>query len=955
MATGDILSVIVDTEGAHVDIEIEGLLVGGVLNTDLDAAEKLVPGPNTPYLTVTSPGFDANGGPTTVTRTVYLTARRRKPYPNEAQWDEDNTLGPLTIRVFLSDFIYVGDKNDGPGTSGVDITATFPAGMYTNGTPSAAVADFPVVNNSTLAYAVPIANWTRPAWERLASASVVCAAVAFHNEGRDGAPVAAIEFIATNGTQTSSAIVGSMTPTQPADRGDALTVGEYVGTIDLSSFDDVTVVTVNMKVYPLIGNNDAIYDSTPGSPTEFVNQYTAPQTWFLDTSGSRAYPICVVNKLTGSSSGYIGPVDYSMERETAAASPFDTPGRAMAALSAWLTTNALRSDIAGATIYLTDDQYGVAEDTLADGVDTMSGDCVLTFAPLPSPEGNDQATIVPSAFNIPRARFVKFRNLNFSRASDETFVDANSVATLIFENCTFTDTTATLQSAVLATDSPMVWMDRCTLNYMPGTTARWRGCYIPTGGPLGRRVMMVGNKWVKATAGVVTFTAAGSVSLDGTIFFNNIFLDSETGIFEYPGPGTGVFLQGAACVQNLMTNSTGTSARLIRVAADGNENETHNCVIAHNTVVGELCNTFYQDIPQTRKLHQGHALILNSTASLGSKSDTFAGDGRCTGNWPVRFGVNCWGNRVSGGNFPTEFRGICSHAGVGDVGDGTYLVPGYVADESSESVSPSAGDVGDYHPSQTAIIKHVPTNRQMVFWDLAGENRVSGLDAAGCYRYQRNNFVPFAPEDSRNSLTSWLLQEDFEGTGTPAGWTAASSGGTFDETINKIAGNQSLQVTGASTSTFRFALTPLIAGLPGDGSTWMAYWQMKMVSAPITSNGTIFEVRRAADNLVSQRGSIIVTTNELRLQNGSGVSGTGAYSLTAGVVYHVWIKRMADGTLQGWVNTSATFPGGAAMLNGSASVNPGAAGYLALGSGRQAVIVYDHLRVSALDIGSNPA
>lgn len=955
MANGDILAVRVHSEGAHVEIDIEGLAVGGTLDTGLDPVDKLVPGPSTPYLTVTSPGFDASGNPTTVERTVYLTARVRKAFPDQAQWDEAVASTTLTIRVFLSDFVYVGDKNGDGYSSGVDITATFPAGMYTNGTPSAAVTGFAVTNNSTLAYAIPIANWTRPAWERLTSYSLTCAAIGFHNEGRDGKPVAAIKFTATAGANSASVTVGTMTKTMPADRGDALPVGEYIGTIDLTGFTDNQVVTVNMQVYPLIGDANSIYDSTAGTATELTNQYTAPQTWLLDVAGVRGYPICVVDGSIGSAGGLIFGTDNPSNRSLCAGTPFDTPGRAMAALSAWLNSNHGRTDIAGATIYLADSQFGVAEDTLADGVNTGAGDCFLTFTNLPAPEGTGFASIVPHANNIPRARFVKFKDLTFTRSTDANFVDANDISTVVLEDCILTDETNALQASTPVADSPMTWMDRCTLNYMPGPTARWRGCSMLTGGPLGRRVMMVGNKWVKNNTGITTFTAAGGTALDGILFFNNVFLDSETGIFEYPGPSTGVFTQGAACVQNLMTNSTGTSARLIRLAADGNENETHNCVVAHNTVAGELCNVFYQDVPQTRKLHQGHALILNSTASMGSKSDTFCDDGRCTGNWPVRFGVNCIGNRVSGGNFPTEFRGIFSHAGEGDVGDPTYIVPGYVTDESSESVSPSGGNVGNYHPSQTATIKHVATDRGMIPWDIDGELRSVHGDAAGCYRYRRETYVPFAPTDSRNAYASWLLTEDFEGAGTPAGWTAASSGGTFDETVNAIEGSQSLQVTGASTSTFRFALTPLIASLPGDGSTWMAYWQMKLVSGPITSNGTVFEIRRAADNLPTQRGSVLVTTNELRLQNGSGVSGTGAYAMTPGTVYHVWIKRMADGTLQGWVNTSATFPGGGAMLNGSDSVNPGAAGYLALGSGRQAVVVYDHLRVSALDIGSNPA
>lgn len=976
MATGDITGLRLHSYGDRAEIDVEGFSVGGTFKSGFSLSYggtgniPVVASPGlpfySPYLMIQTPGYDGSGASVTRTRKIYLTAQQRKAYPNDAQWEEEVVSTTLTFRSFLSEFVYSGDT-----LTEVHLPGEFYKSGATPSTEKVITSSMPggFVNSSTLAYPTPIANWTRPDKTRLSSYSVTVAAIAFSPlGGLSGRPVAAIKFTATNGTQTASVTVSTFTKTNPTPgtpSANAKAVGEYIGTIDLTGFTDNTVVTVSMEVFPWIGSTK--YNNSAGAG---VNQWSPPQTYLLDVAGTRGYPIAVVDSSIGTSGGVIGASDTGGNHTTCAATPFDTVNNAQIALSTWLNANHGRTNIAGSTIYIKSNT-GLTGATATAPMN--AGDCAVLVKPFPG-----STPVIPTATTpVIRGRYVRLEGLTFSRSADGSFIDANNVAEITFHRCTLTDTRSGYQSNGWMANYFKTWMSECQVNKLAGPSnyALWRQCEITGAGQLSRWHLVLGTKSVRTLGDpdLDLFVGMGAgQSTQGSIAFNNEHHDVAKGCYEYPSTD-GVIPSGAAVVQCLITRKTetvggaGSGERLLRFAADGNTNETHDCVIAHNTVRGNNCNMFYQDTPQDRKPHYGHALHYNLLNTCAAKTDDFADDARCTGNWPVHFGVNRVGNRTCGGAFPVSFNGKYGMAGHGDPPDGTYLMPALVSDTSaSNNGTAGSADDGNFHPNQTGTnVKHVVMEHAHVSWDLNGENRLWDsrgyyLDSPGCYRYQRDTYVPFVLSGSRLSAASWILEEDFEGTGTPAGWTNPSgTAGTnfnFDETTDKIEGTQSLKVIGPNTGTLRAASTPLMS-LPVDGNTWMAYWQMKMTAVPTGGNGRIMEILRASDSLVTQTAQIVQTTNELKVGNGSGVSGTpqATYALSVGTVYHFWIKRMADGTLQAWINTSGTFPGGVGQFTGSASVNPGTAGYIRLGGARNIGIVFDHFRVSATDIGSNPA
>lgn len=111
MAAGDILGVTLksDRYGSYADIEIDGLSTGGTYNfgtpTSIDTANLIV--------IVTSEGFDSAGNATLVQRTLFGTVRGRKPHPNNAQAEETNNGSSVTIRCWLSGYVYDDDKDAG--------------------------------------------------------------------------------------------------------------------------------------------------------------------------------------------------------------------------------------------------------------------------------------------------------------------------------------------------------------------------------------------------------------------------------------------------------------------------------------------------------------------------------------------------------------------------------------------------------------------------------------------------------------------------------------------------------------------------------------------------------------------------------------------------------------------------------------------------------------------------
>jgi hypothetical protein len=940
---GDIVAVRIAPEGWYAEFEIEGLAPGAIY--DFGLAENTTPTELTPYFIVVSEGFDPAGQPVTVTRKIHATIQQRKPHPNELQNQETAVGGNLLFEAVLSEFIYDDDKAGGPGTSGTDPVFHAPAGwVHSAGVPSVAAVAMPVVNLSQLDYPVPVANWTRPDYERLKEYSVTVAAIGFHASGRDQRPLACMEFIATAGEHSASVMVAEATidPTQ----ADAHPVIEYVGTVALTGFPDATQVALNFRAYPIIGDLDSVYDSTAGSPTAAKNHFTSPHSFLLDVAGIRGYPVAVVDPVTGTAGGVVSAEDTEAGREAATAAPFATPAQAMVALSANLTATHGRGDLSGATVYLASGSHRLMGGNQAAAVPVIDGGCWLTLTPLPDAD----ALLLPdsgSNFLVP-AHAIKFRGCKLERNVNKPFAAGND-GRLLTQDCVILDTRTSVSSDSIFDDSGLEWHVHTEFRRVQVDTACFRGCRFPEGSQIGRRRFIVGSDWVPYGDPPKLFASSSNTTntSDGMVMAYNAFWKCNEGGAEYPGVGEGDFQQGCAVVQNLFEQAAGDGNRLIRLAADGDHCSTRNCVIAHNTVVGELCNVFYNDERGPRHLHVGHMLVLNATRSLGSKTDTFAGDSRCTGNWPVYNGCGLIGNRVQGGNFPTRFRGLHGIAGEGDPGDATFIHPGFINDASG---SGSELGFGDYRPAPGSLLVAVP-GPQMLKWDLDGKERAP-VDASGAYRYDPDRVPPAAPAMLRLTGGFELLAEDFEGTGEPAGWTHDSSGYQYDHVATPLRGTQSLLLTGGTGSdTVRGVYTPVLADFPGHGGSWTAYFILKVVVMPAGGTCSFLEIRRKLDDAV-QHFLQIGTDGKITAHSALGLGSAGEYQLVAGVETHLWLRRNDDGSLSCRASANGTLP--EQVTFAAPPALRGKASRLRFGASRSMHLLVDGLRIRTGEIGSNP-
>lgn len=227
-------------------------------------------------VTVSSPGFAADGSATTNTREVVVTTRTRTP-------------GGTTLTatdVALSDWIYQGDTVAG------------------------------VTNTSTRQPPLPQMMWTNVEWERVTGSTLRCSLFVFHKHGKGGRPVACVEFTVSDGTTTTSPVrVTEMTLVTGSVSG--VPYAEYQADVDVSGLSDGEL-TRNAVVKPWVGN--AFDISTDGRTWPSMDWITVSKAW----KGDIAYYAYVDSGATGGS--------VATDLATAKTTPFPLAADAIAAL-----------------------------------------------------------------------------------------------------------------------------------------------------------------------------------------------------------------------------------------------------------------------------------------------------------------------------------------------------------------------------------------------------------------------------------------------------------------------------------------------------------------------------------------------------------------------------------------------------------------------------------------------
>lgn len=267
---GDILSVVVNADGWSLTVTIDEFTTGATY--DYGFGTNNAPTASTPFIIVTSEGYDATGALGTIERTVYLTETVRKPFnittnPLPSNIPDETVVATtdITVKVSLSESIYADDQDGGAGTSGTDPVITIPAGWATDtgdasATSNAYTAQAITTVSSTLDYPMGFGKWDNVAGTM--DADRVTGDFVMAMMPVAGFGVACVKLDADG--VTSSHNPGTATVTTASTAAYA-TSGNfryfYKTTIPLTGFTQAERIALRFRVFPKVGDADSVYDT----------------------------------------------------------------------------------------------------------------------------------------------------------------------------------------------------------------------------------------------------------------------------------------------------------------------------------------------------------------------------------------------------------------------------------------------------------------------------------------------------------------------------------------------------------------------------------------------------------------------------------------------------------------------------------------------------------------------
>lgn len=740
MATGDILSATIISDGDRADITIEGLSTGGTYAMGLGADNDVTAALPKVVFYVTSLGYDDLGNATTKQRMVYGTWPTRKAYPNEAQNEESVSGSDVIVRVWLSDNIYTKD-NTGVGNSGVAVVAEFLSGFYTQGTASNAKRNLTVTNSSSLSYPKVIANWTWPGYERITGSSFTLRCCAFHKSAEQARPVRAVKFTATDGTNTVESIV--LSPTIDSGKPDLVPVQEYIATLSTSTLTQGAVITANFIAYPWWGDSGSLLDTSTGTaaPTPLYG----PQKLLCDKSGTYGITCALVDP-TGSDGGANTVYDEA-SFDPVTAYKFLTIGKAASAIAAYNNTNHTRNDVGGGIVYCNAGTYAWLGSSNTYGT---TPDTWITVKPTTGVAKS--AVIIGSASgNSDISDRVKVQGVTITSTTLNTFT--NILAQWMYD-CDF-NTTGT---GVFNSTAGTVWVtygncSQLSQGFRPNSTAN-------VGFGLIRGVDFTGYTASNITYCCVGNKKTGLVTPSGSFFINDYssgmtcpdpfnFIIAFNEIYGYDNVTTMLTVgtvksntQGGAIVCNIFENATlGAGNGMWDVSASdttSTNTPNENFILWHNTVVGQRCFIGYNDAGAIVKYRRHWSQVNNYWDRWANKGDTFSPqDADRIGAWSITNMVGSSGNVLDQNmhslpsNFYAEFAGINSYqpayGASGAVTDADFV------DRQASTQTVDGGGDGDYHLGASSICIAKPI-RQVLPYDIEGTATYLG-DACGAYTY----------------------------------------------------------------------------------------------------------------------------------------------------------------------------------------------------------------------------
>lgn len=528
--------------------------------------------------------------PTTISENLFCTTRVRQVYPNQASLTAD--------RVALSDYIYSTD--------------TIPL----------------VTNNSAEASPKPVANWALPD-RTVIGDTLVAEVVAFHRNARDLEQVAAVEFTATDGSNSVSQIVTTSVISGRAN--DQFPVIVYRCSLDVSGLSNPATITLNAKVYPHIGGASSVLDSASSS----VAREFSPRTYLRNTSLATSPQYVYVTTSGNDTTGVV-----STNPATAEATPCLTIAGAIARI------NTVVGDSSGAIIRL-----GSGTFTLNGSFPAKvqgAGELIITRDP------NVSKANAICAFGTVAARMylnasggsaLRFKDLTISRTGTSTIGgEAASQIQIVMEDCDFNNGG---HNATMLANSHLYLVGTSVTNtalglFNPATfeIRMLRGVTCPNVTSL-EHWLILGCSFVGTAITPLRGTRTHSGAINAFSRFTGL---SSTGSgFSFAGNES---VTGVAFVQNIVEYISATGATAIRFSGDGATGGNIHAIVHHNTFAGFFLNgrgnLFYEDgaTPRTSKLMSVRG---NIHVQINTKGDVFVSNGTRVGNWAYLYGVGCEG------------------------------------------------------------------------------------------------------------------------------------------------------------------------------------------------------------------------------------------------------------------------------------------------------------------------
>lgn len=756
-------SIEIRPDGYTAELFFADLAAGGSYALSPDSDPKVV-------LTVTSPGFDATGAPTSIEREILGTVPLRQPYPNENGRTEADIAGGVKVTVALSDRIYAGDTV----TQCVLLAGAYAANGSSSPAATLTAAGGRTSNASALAYPKAIANWLALPRERavVGSTAFDVELLAFHRHASNGRQAACVEFIATDEhANTVSVKTAAMVQSTRVTTGNPIAV--YRASIPLGTLTQGDFITVRAKVYPFIGDSTGVLDSDPtmdGVDLASVPSGFSNYTFFNDKTGAYGTVYAYVSPTGNDSTGVA-----STDDATASANPFLTIYGAASKIKASNNTLFGHNDLGGGCIRLKAGTYaGFGTNLTALG----AGKTWLTIEAAPG-EGVSTVSIEPGTAKRP-GNWVKFKNLALTPTGASSVVldgaldgsadgppvvygayeglqihglsgtapIISAVGLRYFIGCDMKDLGRSLNGPYSTTREHTPLLAGCTLSYT--TQVASGGLALPTWTNVGN-IVSKGFYFteVTGTSGTAEGTTRVVAPKFGILAFNSVHGAVTTNSFGFKQPVGGG--GGLAIVQNVFEFITNTSSPCFNLGADSAVRAMDNIVVQHMTVAGARTNVLYNDdgalalaTNGSKSVRKNGSFIFSILNQYNCKTDTFVkpggegADGARTGNWEVHHGVgqagNVYQNRAANNpappyTGPASWNGMYLGRGVKVAGTANFV--------NDLSLSGANTGGGNYRIGESSDARNrVPAGTAVLPFDLDGNpRRDDGTGAAGAYEY----------------------------------------------------------------------------------------------------------------------------------------------------------------------------------------------------------------------------